>query len=98
MIKQFAVLTCFIPALGIAQGSGSKASLSLLELDDPLTACLQVGAELAIDPDQGVDLTLEEETPTLIWAITFDQSLVEVEVEDEFYFARAEDAVTGECA
>lgn len=98
MIKHIALLTCLLPAAALAQGSGSKASLSLLELDDPLVACLQAGAELAIDPDQGIDLTVEEETPTLIWAITFDQSLVEVEHEGEFYFARAEHTVTGECA
>ena len=68
-------------------------------IDTPLFAPQFVEPQqLAIDPDQGIDLTLEEDTPTLIWAIAFDQSLVEVEHEGEFYFARAEHTVTGECA
>ena len=97
MFRQIALTACLLPALGGAQGSGSKASLSLLELEDPLTACLEAGAELALDPEQGVDLTLEEATPSLIWAVTFDQTLVEVEHEGEFYFAQAEQVLFEEC-
>ena len=47
------------------KGSGSKASLSILELDDPLPACLIEGAEIARDPEQGVDLRVEGAVDTL---------------------------------
>ncbi len=79
------------------KGSGSKASLSILELDDPLPACLIEGAEIARDPEQGVDHTVESAFDTLIWAITFDQSLVEIEFEDEFFFARSEHVEVQPC-
>ncbi len=97
MSKYLALISCLIPALSFAQGSGSKASLSLLELDDPIVGCLQAGTELAVDPEKGVDLILEDQTPTLIWAITFDQSLVEVEYGGELYFAEAGQAETEPC-
>ena len=88
----------FLPSAALAQGSGSKASLSLLELDEPILGCLIPGAELALDPEVGADLTVEVEADTTIWAITFDQSLVEIEYEQEFYFARAEDVKVEPCA
>ncbi|MGB0785548.1 MAG: hypothetical protein ACPGRH_05255 [Alphaproteobacteria bacterium] len=80
------------------KGSGSKASLSLLELDNPLEGCLIVGAEIARDPAEGVDQTIYSEIDTLIWAITFDQSLVEIEFEGDFYFARSEHVKVERCA
>ena len=87
-----------LPSFALAQGSGSNASLSLLQLDDPIEACLQVGAELAESPEMGVDVVLEEEVDTLVWAVTFDQSLLEVEYEDQFFFVRAEQAITEPCS
>lgn len=90
-----------VPA-ALAEGSGSKASQSLLTLDAPIDACLSVGAPLWQDLEAGEaarmagaettaapDHILTAPTQTQIFALTFDQSWVEVFYAEGFFFVLA---------
>jgi len=93
-------LLFLLAPMALAKGSGSNASLSLLELDDPLEACILAGAELFdLEKDkESPQLSVEEATETLVWAITFDQSVLEVEYENNFFSVSSEQVVLEPCA
>lgn len=101
-MTRFVILLCtslLFPLAAWSQGSGSNASLSLLELDDPLETCLLAGAELyrLEEEDESPEFVIESPTDSLIWSITFDQSIIEIEYQDDYLFVLAEQVEFGPC-